>query len=197
MQKFFSLSEGKPCKNAEKNPSTEVILTIYEYNSATNSYHANGRTALLKAPGVLHANVSKYIHHDNEKVMLGTDRLEELESYIPFSNDVNIESRLASLSSTVISNPPPEEDEEEYIVENIVKKNFNARLGQYEFLVKWKGYSAKHNTWELISNIPDAIIDEFERDQQTLALTHAPTRPGLRDRQTIKPKCNPNFILNK
>ena len=45
----------------------------------------------------------------------------------------------------MISSPPPEEDEEEYIVENIVKKNFNARLGQYEFLVKWKGYSAKHN----------------------------------------------------
>ena len=82
----------------------------------------------------------------------------------------------------MILNPPPEEDEEEYIVENIVKKNFNARLGQYEFLVKWKGYSTKHNTWELISNIPDAIVDEFERDQQILALTHAPIRPGLRDK---------------
>ena len=47
-----------------------------------------GQLALLKAPGVLHVNVSKHIHHDNEKVTLGTDRLEELESYIPFSNDV-------------------------------------------------------------------------------------------------------------
>ena len=113
------LSEGKPCQNAEKNPSTEVILTIYDYNSATNSYHANGRTALLKAPGVLHVNVSNYIHHDNEKVTLTTDQLEELQSYIPFSNDVDIESRLANLSPTVISNPPPEKDEDECIQWNL------------------------------------------------------------------------------
>ena len=82
-----------------------------------------------------------------------------------------------------------------YIVEIIVKKQFNVRLGQYKFLVKWKGYSAKQNTWELITNIPDAAINEFKHDQQILFLTHAPTTPGLRDR--LRPKFNPNFISNQ
>ena len=45
--------------------------------------------------------------------------------------------------------------EDEYIVERIVTKKFNCRTNQYEFLVKWKDYSDKFNTWELSSNIPD------------------------------------------
>lgn len=53
-----------------------------------------------------------------------------------------------------------EEDEEE--IEEIVKKQFNSRLNQYEYLVKWKGYSSKHNTWELITNIPDDLFCDFE-----------------------------------
>ena len=79
-----------------------------------------------------------------------------------------------------------------------VKKQFNTStsLGQYEFLVKWKGYSAKHNTWELITNIPDAVLNKFEQEKQTPASINPPTRSGLHDRQTIKPKYHPNFILN-
>ena len=46
----------------------------------------------------------------------------------------------------------------------VLLKQFNAKMGQFEFLVKWRGYSAKCNTWELISNIPEAIIDKFELD---------------------------------
>ena len=138
----------------------------------------------------------RFFHNDQE-VTLATDELEELQGYIPFSNDVNIDSQSVHSTSAMLSNPLPEEDEEEYIVESIVKKQFSARLGQYEFLVKWKGYSAKHNTWELITNIPDAVINEFEHDEQTLSLTHAPTRPGLRDRRNIRPKFNPNFISNQ
>ena len=52
-----------------------------------------------------------------------------------------------------------------------VKKQFNtsASLGQYEFLVKW--YSAKRDTWELITNIPDAVLNKFEQEKQTPVLT--------------------------
>ena len=45
---------------------------------------------------------------------------------------------------------PPDID---FVVEEIVKKQFNGKLGQFEFLVKWKGYSAKHNTWELVTDL--------------------------------------------
>ena len=44
-------------------------------------------------------------------------------------------------------------DQDEYIVERIITKKFNNRTNQYEFLVKWKDYSDKFNTWELSSNI--------------------------------------------
>ena len=78
-------------------------------------------------------------------------------------------------------------------MEQILKKQFNSKLGQYEFLVKWKGYSEKHNTWELITNIPDTMIMQFELDNATLSLEET-SRSGLRDRLTIKPKFDSNFI---
>jgi len=34
--------------------------------------------------------------------------------------------------------PQTDDDCDEYVVEAIRKKQFNSRLGQYEFLVKWK-----------------------------------------------------------
>ena len=56
----------------------------------------------------------------------------------------------------------------------------------------WQGYSAKHNTWELI--IPDAVLHKSEQNKLTPAITHAPTKAGLRDRQTIKPNYKPDYI---
>ena len=69
-------------------------------------------------------------------------------------------------------------------------------MGQFEFLVKRNGYSAKYNTWKLISNIPEAVIDKFELDNRFQKIT-APARLGLRNCETIKAKCNKDFISNK
>ena len=87
-----------------------------------------------------------------------------------------------------------EEDEEE--IEEFVKKQFNGRLNQYEYLVKWKGYSSKHNTWELITNIPDDLLRDFEVPSIMPSATaeSAPSVYGLRDRQSIKPRYNPGYI---
>jgi len=36
-------------------------------------------------------------------------------------------------------------------------------------LVKWKEYSAKHTTWELTTNIPDAVLNKMnERNRLQL-----------------------------
>jgi len=115
------LSEGKPCQSAEKNPSTEVILKIYDYSTSTKSYHVNGRAALLKAP-----NVTERIYHesDQETVTLAIEGLEELAGFVHFSTNVNVESRLEELTPVLITNRPPK-DEDECIVENIVKKQFS------------------------------------------------------------------------
>ena len=84
------------------------------------------------------------------------DNIEELQEYVPFTPDIDIKSRLSAEfdEGTMHMDADESEEEEPFNVECIVKKQFNSKLGQYEFLVKWKGYSAKHNTWELINNIP-------------------------------------------
>ena len=88
------------------------------------------------------------------------------------------------------------EEEEPFNVESIVKKQFNSKLGQYEVLVKWKGYSMKHNTWELISNIPDNInLTKFELDS-TKKVIEPPKTPGLRDCSAIKAKSLPEYLSN-
>ena len=127
--------------------------------------------------------------------------LESLSEYKPFSDDIDIDARLTTINESNVAlnmNEDHLSDEDEYIVEKVIKKKFNSRLGQYEFLVKWKDYSAKYNTWELASNIPDEAITSFELSQHTHA--HHSTQDtgcrGLRDRSTIKVKYNADFIRN-
>lgn len=160
------LNSGKPCTSTERNPSVEVVLTIYEYDKVKNIYYPKGKSALLNVMKCLQMNVSEYIQCDGSDVKLLVEEIKELQEHVPFTPDINIESRLDTESNK--NNEDVEvvetEEEEPFNVESIVKKQFNSKVGQYEFLVKWKGYSTKHNTWELISNIPDSIITKFELD---------------------------------
>ena len=53
-------------------------------------------------------------------------------------------------------------DEQEYSVEKIVDKNFVN--GKISYLIKWKGYDNKDNTWEPIENLYcEDLIEEFEK----------------------------------
>ncbi|CAL4078505.1 unnamed protein product, partial [Meganyctiphanes norvegica] len=52
-----------------------------------------------------------------------------------------------------------------YAAECIQKKR--VRRGRVEYLVKWKGWSNKHNTWEPIENILDErLLEAFEESQR-------------------------------
>ena len=54
-------------------------------------------------------------------------------------------------------------DEQEYSVEKIVDKQ-TAINGKISYLIKWKGYDDKDNTWEPIDNIYcKDLIEEFEK----------------------------------
>ena len=89
------LVNGKLKHDAENNPSTEVMLTIYSYDQESDQCSVNGRTAVLKAPTVLHVNVCKNdIHVSANTIKLSTADLAELRDYLPFSNDIDISSRL-------------------------------------------------------------------------------------------------------
>ncbi|RWS30902.1 uncharacterized protein B4U80_11597 [Leptotrombidium deliense] len=58
----------------------------------------------------------------------------------------------------------PDTNEELYEVENVVSKR--VKKGVTEYLLKWKGYSEKDNTWEPLDNIYDKqIIEDYETEQ--------------------------------
>ena len=53
--------------------------------------------------------------------------------------------------------------EEEYEVEKIINKR--KRYGRWEYLVRWKGYMAKEDSWEREVNLKNAkeAVEEYER----------------------------------
>lgn len=64
------ISDGNPCHSAEKNPSTEIVLTMYCYNDKYHLYSVTGRTSLLRATSVLHINVTEHVSVTNNSISL-------------------------------------------------------------------------------------------------------------------------------
>ncbi len=61
--------------------------------------------------------------------------------------------------------PPPEiiEGQEEWEVEKIVNRRFFGKKKTKQYLVKWKGYSDAHNTWEPEENIfANELIQQYK-----------------------------------
>ncbi|KAF5307079.1 hypothetical protein FQR65_LT07138 [Abscondita terminalis] len=73
-----------------------------------------------------------------------------------------------------------------YAAERIMKKRI--RRGGVEYLVKWKGWSQKHNTWEPEENILDGrLIDLYERSQKSDSTPHkrGPKKKEKHAEQTV------------
>jgi len=51
--------------------------------------------------------------------------------------------------------------EEEWEVEEILNSHWHQR--RFQFLVKWKGFSREHNSWEVASNVkaPDLVVEYY------------------------------------
>ena len=82
------------------------------------------------------------------------------------TTEITSDSSNAAASAT--DRPATEEAGEEgtvYIVEALLKRR--AKKGQTEFLVKWKGYNHRYNTWEPAANILDPkLIELFEEAEK-------------------------------
>ena len=114
-------------------------------------YYSSGRYALLRASSTLHI-----ITRTPDGITLSHIDIPELSEYEPFHLELDLAERIPS-SSTPTSNPSNRSEATEndiYIVEKIEKKQYNSKKVQYEYFIKWLGYSSKEKTWELPSNIP-------------------------------------------
>ena len=193
------LKDGKPVRSAEKCPDTSVVFTIFQYCQSLSVYKPHGKTALVKATTILLQNVTSHTTEGTDgNITVDTSNIDCLASYVPFTEDVDIQERLNLFNCPNVQ-PENTESEDIYTVEKIVEKKFNNRLGQYEFLVKWKDYSSRFNTWELASNIPDSKLQDFEHAAlQSKAQSQATETPqsGLRNRETRRLRFHPDFIAN-
>ncbi|EAT33624.1 AAEL014098-PA [Aedes aegypti] len=71
-------------------------------------------------------------------------------------------------------------DDRVYAAERIMKKR--VRAGKVEYLVKWKGWSTRHNTWEPEENILDErLIDIFERSLRGNSTPKRKKKPVIED----------------
>ena len=84
----------------------------------------------------------------------------QLSEYDPFHADLDLVSRTdINIPTAIIS----QDSNDPYILERIIKQRYNSNKVQYEYFVKWQGYSSTENTWELPNNIPSDILEEYER----------------------------------
>jgi len=56
------------------------------------------------------------------------------------------------------------EGEEEYEVEKVINKR--KKYGRWEYLVRWKGYTAEEDSWERKKNLKNAkeAVEDYERE---------------------------------
>ena len=79
-----------------------------------------------------------------------------------------------------------EGDDQVFAAEAITKKRL--RKGRTEYLVKWKGWSPKYNTWEPEENILDPrLIQQYERKLVLQAMAGG-SRPGRKPKDKSKDK---------
>ena len=194
------MNGNTPIRSSENCPDMYVVATAFSYDKSSDRYYASGKTELSKSSSLLHLTVNKFVSQSSGRVKFNYREVPTLEEYTPFSENVGIEGRIRlfcdiqDINNYSIEN---ESDQDEYVVERIITKKFNNCTNQYEFLVKWKDYSDKFNTWELSSNIPDDKIVEFEHSLLTIGqLRTQEARPGLRDRTTLKSTFHPDYISN-
>ena len=77
-------------------------------------------------------------------------------------------------------------DDQVFAAEAITKKRL--RKGRTEYLVKWKGWSPKYNTWEPEENILDPrLIQQYERKLVLQAMAGG-SRPGRKPKDKAKEK---------
>uniref|UniRef100_A0A915DHL8 Chromo domain-containing protein n=1 Tax=Ditylenchus dipsaci TaxID=166011 RepID=A0A915DHL8_9BILA len=84
----------------------------------------------------------------------------------------------------------PVDGDQVYAAERLL--NMRTRKGKSEYLVKWKGWSAKYNTWEPVDNILDErLIQEFEDNQPGKSSAKRKSTASVVDKEPAEEKPTP------
>ena len=199
-----SASTCKPVRSSIKaNPNMSAILNVYEYQADSSIYTPAGKSGLIKTADNLQINVTHLITRTMEGVQLDHMSIPDLIEYQPFHLDLDLHIKVPEAGdpqnidpSDSINGDEDESDSDPYIVEKIVDKRFNPHKSQYEYLIKWLGYVAKENTWELPSNIPDSKLQQYEQRLLNKDTETEPRKSGLRPRSSLKSTLKSDFIVN-
>ena len=89
--------------------------------------------------------------------------------------------------------PPPPivvDGEEEWEVEEILNSRWHQR--RFQFLVKWKGFSREHNSWEVASDVkaPDLIMEYYWKHLAAPKHIHQTDFDTIFNPRTITSRCS-------
>ena len=84
----------------------------------------------------------------------------------------------SSCSDSITSSHADLWDEGIFDAERIVEQRYNKSFHRCEYLIKWRGFSANHNTWEPAQNIMDPRL--FDKWNQQCAAKNKEARKGQR-----------------
>ena len=111
------IQEGKPSRSAERNPSTQVVLQIYNYDAATTLVEGH-RSSSPQYFMLMLQDICKEVQTEFHYPIMVL--MNYMGIYLPLSEHLDITSRLPSeLTDDAASD---EDSEEEFIAEQIVKK---------------------------------------------------------------------------
>ena len=126
---------------------------------------------------------------------------EENNVNFKLSNGNNYEEKFSEYQIKEELEDPLENSVEEYnefCVERIVDKR-NGLNGQTQYLIKWKGYDNRHNTWEPIENLYCIdLIEKFEKNYKNnnAQNRHSTKRDELETYEDPYAKSSENFKIS-
>ena len=101
---------------------------------------------MLPACSSLIQNVTSFVTETTEKIKLNLESVSDMKNYGLYRADLDIQKRLYQNETSLVNTACTDQSDEPYLVEKEVKKQFSNDRNQYEYLIKWQGYTSSGST---------------------------------------------------